>query len=408
MPPRAPRRAFGELERRRARDSSKTVGWRARYWGPDLKRHARTFGDRMAAEAWLAAEHKLIDRDEWTPPAQRQAAEKPLTLAEWAAQYFATRDLADSTRREYERVLRLYIGPSIGQKNLRDITVRDVATWHARLKSELAVKARREGRTNGNGSGQTSQAYKILSGILKGAVTQGLVVSSAARVEGGGRSRRRHEPVVVTPQEVRTLALALPENLRALADLLAWSGLRIGEAKALRRRDLDLRDPARATVTVAQNVTRGAAGREVIGRVKTDAGRRTVAIPAPLAVILAEHVEQFARPGPDGLIFPGRTGGILPEGTWRYAWIRARQAAGLPTVRTHDLRHTSLTMAARTGATTAELMLRAGHVDPRVAMGYQHAAAERDRLIADRMAAMMRGDGHGRAPDNDEGQGGSR
>jgi hypothetical protein len=62
-------------------------------------------------------------------------------------------------------------------------------------------------------------------------------------------------------------------------------------------------------------------------------------------------------------------------------------------------------MAARSGATTAELMLRAGHVDPRVAMGYQHAAAERDRLISDRMAATMRGDGHGRAPDKDEGQG---
>jgi hypothetical protein len=55
----------------------------------------------MAAEAWLVAEQKLIDRDEWTPPGRRQAAEQPITLAEWAEQYFATRELADSTRREY-------------------------------------------------------------------------------------------------------------------------------------------------------------------------------------------------------------------------------------------------------------------------------------------------------------------
>lgn len=247
----AGKRAFGELEARRSRSTKKIIGWRARYVGPDSRRHARSFGDRMAAEAWLAAEHKLIDRDEWEPPSRRRVVEQPLTLAQWAEQYFATRDLADSTRREYERVLRLHIAPSIGEKTLHQITVRDVATWHARLKSELAARARREGRTNGDGSGQTSQAYKVLSGILKGAVTQGLIVSSPALVEGGGRSRRRHEPVVVTPEEVRTLALALPENLRALADLLAWSGLRIGEAKALRRRDLDLRDPARATVTVA-------------------------------------------------------------------------------------------------------------------------------------------------------------
>jgi hypothetical protein len=131
------RRTFGELEARRSARTDKVIGWRARYWGPDLKRHTRQFGDRMAAEAWLAAEQKLIDRDEWTPPARRQAAERPLTLAEWAGQYFATRDLADSTRREYERVLRLHIAPSIGQKNLREITVRDVAAWHAWLKAEL-------------------------------------------------------------------------------------------------------------------------------------------------------------------------------------------------------------------------------------------------------------------------------
>jgi integrase len=385
------RRAWGEVSARRSKATNKVVAWRARYVGPDLSRHSRSFADRMAAEAWLAAERRLVDRGEWTSPAVRDAVERPLTLAEWADRHLAARDLAPSTRREYERVLRIYIEPTLGRKNLSDISVHDVATWHARLKADLAKVARDAGRQNGDGSGQAAQAYKVLSGVLKGAVSLGLIDYSPARVEGGGRSRRKHQPAIVTPREVQVLAAALPERLRAMADLLAWSGLRIGEARALRRRDVDLRDPSRASVTVSRTITRAGKGvGEVVGRVKTEAGLRTVAIPELLAVILIEHVEHFAQNGPDGLVFPGARGGILSESTWRYAWIRARDAAGLPTVRTHDLRHTSLTMAARTGATTAELMLRAGHADPRVAMGYQHAAAERDRLIADRMGEMMR------------------
>jgi hypothetical protein len=48
----------------------------------------------------------------------------------------------------------------------------------------------------------------------------------------------------------------------------------------------------------------------------------------------------------------------------------------------HDLRHFAGTMAARTGATTAELMARLGQSTPRAALIYQHATAERDHAIA--------------------------
>jgi integrase len=57
-------------------------------------------------------------------------------------------------------------------------------------------------------------------------------------------------------------------------------------------------------------------------------------------------------------------------------------------LRFHDLRHTAGTLAARTGATTKELMARLGHATPRAAMVYQHAAEDRDRAIAEGLAAM--------------------
>ena len=61
---------------------------------------------------------------------------------------------------------------------------------------------------------------------------------------------------------------------------------------------------------------------------------------------------------------------------------------GLDGLRFHDLRHAAGTLAARTGATTKEIMARLGHASPRAAMVYQHATEDRDRLIAERLTEM--------------------
>ena len=57
----ARRRGFGEVERRVG--ANKKVTYRARYAMPDGTRFSRTFGTKMDAEAWLATERSLIDRD---------------------------------------------------------------------------------------------------------------------------------------------------------------------------------------------------------------------------------------------------------------------------------------------------------------------------------------------------------
>jgi len=83
------KRVFGELEKRKSATTGKVTGWRARYTGPDLARHPKTFSDKMAAEAWLNAERILIDRGEWKPPKVRElearlAEQRAVTLREWA------------------------------------------------------------------------------------------------------------------------------------------------------------------------------------------------------------------------------------------------------------------------------------------------------------------------------------
>jgi integrase len=86
--------------------------------------------------------------------------------------------------------------------------------------------------------------------------------------------------------------------------------------------------------------------------------------------------------GRDGLLFPAAHGEQLAPSTLYRVFYPAREKAGREDLRFHDLRHTGAVLAASTGATLAELMARLGHSTPGAALRYQHAAQDRDRVIA--------------------------
>jgi integrase len=167
----------------------------------------------------------------------------------------------------------------------------------------------------------------------------------------------------------------------------AYGGLRWGELVGLRVRHVDL---LHGTVRVAEQITE-VNGAFVVGPPKSEAGTRTVTLPAVAVVALADHLDRHPGAGTDGLVFPAADGdGYLRRSNFRRrVWLPATKAAGVPGLRFHDLRHTAATFAAATGATTRELMERIGHSSPAAALRYQHVMKDRDKAIAaalDRLA----------------------
>jgi integrase len=187
-----------------------------------------------------------------------------------------------------------------------------------------------------------------------------------------------HTTKVAGLAELEVIVEAMPPRYRAMILLAAWCGLRFGELAELRRHDVDL--DAR-TVTVERAVT-SRDGEVFIGTPKSDAGRRTVAVPPHLLPALATHLDTHTGPTSGALLFPAHHGGHLAPTTLHGPWSKARAAAGRPDLRFHDLRHTGATLAAATGATLADLMARLGHSTTQAAMRYQHAVADRDTAIA--------------------------
>ena len=86
MPGKKGHRGWGHIRQL----SNKSRRFQASYIGPDFVRHyaPRTFTARMDAEAWLTAERRLIERDEWMPPKARTALRRAtsIPLGEYAGQ----------------------------------------------------------------------------------------------------------------------------------------------------------------------------------------------------------------------------------------------------------------------------------------------------------------------------------
>jgi integrase len=177
----------------------------------------------------------------------------------------------------------------------------------------------------------------------------------------------------------------MPERMRLLVLLATYVGLRRSELLGLRRRDLDL---VHREITVAETKHHLTDGTIVTQGPKTAAGRRTVAFGASIAGDVADHLACYVGPDRDALVFTGDHGGPLRPHVLGKAFRAARATVGRDDLTLHDLRHTSNTLTAATGATLPELMHRMGHATPHSALRYLHATKDRDRVLGDALADL--------------------
>lgn len=348
--------------------------WQAYYMGPDQAFHRApsTFEAKVDAEAWLAAERRLMQNDEWSPSKSRRAKVVRSTemFGPYAEAWLEQRELKPRTRALYRRLLDRFILPAFGEVSLRDITPQVVRTWHSGLDSSRPT--------------QRAHTYSLLRSILSTAVTDEILASNPCRVRGAGSAKRVRSIEPATLGELEVLLEKIPAPYRALVLIGAWCGLRFGEVSELRRKDVDLKAK---TIHVKRGVVR--IGKEVtVGKPKNIAGVRDIAVPPHLLPILEQHLKEHVALGREALLFPSVKDPDVQvhTNTLRRHWLKARLAAGRPDLRVHDLRHTGAVLAAQSGATLAELMARIGHSTPQMALRYQHVARGRDAEIAARMS----------------------
>lgn len=333
--------------------------WQSRYVGPDgIDRPApRTFDTKRDAEVWLSVQESELVRGAWIDPSGGQVGFGPYAEA-WVRE---RPNLRPKTIQLYTYLLARHLVPSFGNRAIADIREAQVRSWrHDQLESGVSAVT-------------LAKAYRLMRAVLNTAVDDGLIRRNPCRIKGAGQEHSAERPTLAVPA-VFELAEAVAPRYRTLILLATFGSLRWSELVALRRRDVDL-----------------AAGTVFVERSKTEAGRRTVVLPAVILGDVEEHLATYSHPGPGGLVFTAPAGGALNHSNFRRRqWLPAIAALGLPELHFHDLRHTGNTLTAEAGANLRELMERMGHTSTRAALIYLHSTSDRQRRIAADLSDLVR------------------
>ncbi|MEJ7705561.1 MAG: hypothetical protein WKF47_18930 [Geodermatophilaceae bacterium] len=228
-----------------------------------------TFTTRVEADRWLASKRADLDRGQVVDDRAGMQA-----LEAWWPGYFAgTVRLKQSTRVAYETAWRLRVRPRFGSVPVRRIRASHVEDWLADLHEQ------------GVSSSKAIEAYGVLNRVLNRAVRDQALPANPCGQRSMPLPRRPFvQRPVLSPVEVEALAAAMARSDNGtLVRLLAYGGLRIGEALALQCGDLD---PASGTLRIERSAHE-IAGVVQIGPTKTYSGR-TITLPSSLAEELVD------------------------------------------------------------------------------------------------------------------------
>lgn len=342
------RRVIGSIHR-----IDRPKPWLATYRGPDGRQHSRTFLRKVEAEVWLRREESNADRGEWVDP---RGGDVPFADAAemWEK---GLHELKPKTLDGYRWHLQSRVLPTFGDRRLRAITPPMVRKWQNDLLGR------------GLSPGTVRQSRQVLSMILSQAVNDGLLIHNPCD---------KVKPPTVRPR--RQLFLTA-EQLSSLADecgdygpfvwLLGWSGLRLGEAVALR---VGRVDPAKRRVRVEEAATE-VNSKLVFGTPKSHEAR-TVIVPR----YVIERVEPLLTDrDPEDLVFTAPRGGPLRVNNFRRRVFHpATKRIGVPDLLPHDLRDTAASLAISAGASIKAVQRMLGHASAQVTLDIYGGLFEED------------------------------
>lgn len=361
----AGKRSFGTI--RKLRSGRYQVRYRRH--GKQLS-SGQTFATKADASAHLSALETDLSRGHNVEPKASR-----VHLGDYSRTWLEQRDLRPRTRETYESQLK-WILERFEHAVLNEITPGDVRAWHADLvRSSLHANS-------------VSKVYRMLRSILTTAVDDGLLVENPVHIRGAARESIVERPLL-TWDQVNKLAEAIEPRFSALVWVAASTGLRFGELTGLQPTDLDLDDPAAATVRVQRALAYESGTGTVLGAPKTESAYRTVSIPAPVVHRVVDHIRSFPSEHDVGLVFTSTRGTPLVNGYFAPFWRRARERVGIPGVRFHDLRHLAGTEAASAGASLREVMARMGHSSSLASLRYLKASEQRETEIGDAIARRI-------------------
>ena len=309
-----------------------------------------------------------------------------LSLAEWLAQWM--RDVVIPNRRQgtverYSRAIRNHVLPHAGSVALQDFGPAQVQALESRLSGLVGAET-------------VNLVHAVLSGACKHALRLEMIHRNPVALVTPPPVKRREVPPPDVAGVRRALELAREDghDLHAAMHLIAYTGLRRGEALALLWRNVDLERGYLAVEGALVRRSRGVA----LEPPKTATSRRLVDLDPSTVEVLAAHRDWQVRLQADmrgayvdnGRVFVDEYGGWASPQRLYKAVKTYGQRAGVPALTVHSLRHFHATLLLQSGQNIVVVSKRLGHSQVSMTTDiYAHALPGWQREAAEAFAAAM-------------------
>jgi integrase len=347
----------------------------------ERRQRMKTFADLDEAKNFLAARvNDVRNRGRRTDPGST-------TVAEWCRQWMQQTDdavlagdLRQSTADFYRSRITRHIIPNIGAIRLRDLTLDDIRDFYKTLTPSVREKVQ-----------------ATLRPALSDAVDEGRLATNPALLANRGRRGKKgktHRPRRWNAWDENQLGLflgsLLEDRLFAMWRTYATTGARRGELLALDWSDVDLEA---GRIHIWRSLT--PSGRMEL--TKTDRDRWVDLDDETAAALGAWETQQKRERLKAGVAWKG-TGwvfttlrGVQIKPDWTSRRFQAiREAAGLPHIRLHDVRHSWASIALRAGVPVHVVAERLGHSSTQTTMNtYAHSIGSQQRDAAATVAKLL-------------------
>ncbi len=358
------RRHFGSIRR------LPSGRYQASYWHDGVRHVAdETFAAKADALSFLSNVETDLARGILVDPKAGR-----MTVNELAEEWLASNPGKRAGTLERDRaILRLHVLPVLGRRSVGSVTKVDVQHLIGRW---AGIQAPRTVR----------RQYDVVRAVFSYAVATDRIGRTPCRSINLPQAPTLSRPGL-TPADISRLAAETSEAMRPMVWLGGVLGLRWGEVAGLQVRAIDF---SRGELVVARQLGRDG----TLGPPKSEAGRRSMTVPAPLCALLSDHVARIGGVS-ETLLFTTDSGSPLDYTNWRRrTWTPATVRAGLSGASFHDLRRAAATLLVVEGVDLKTAQTRLGHSDPRLTLGiYAQASSSADRAAADRLGDRFFGAG---------------
>lgn len=302
-------------------------------------------------------------------------------LDKWFHDYVEIK-LAPRTQSRYLEIINNYFIPEFGHMKLSDLRPFHIQDHYSKAIDKLSPST-------------VLYHHRVLHKALKMAVKwQYLMHNPADNVEPP--SAKRKDFTVLSTEQIDTLLQYLKEKNHVLyipIVLAIMTGMRRGEICGLQWQDVDLDSGLIQIKHQLQRIN----GELILRETKTAGSRRPIALDDITISLLKAHRQQQRENrilfGPAyqidnfNYVCTWPDGKLIDPDYISHAFPKILETLNLPSIRFHDLRHTSATMLLKAGINPKVVSERLGHTDIRITLNtYSHVLPNMQKEAAEKLA----------------------